>query len=108
MSSAKRLEEAQEFNAEDVITELHMTNTEEIYFYFNDEPMGSGRYIDFSEFNPFEKLGFRQQRIDAETDELGWVSLAEQLPDFSEIPLSEVIDALEEWDSVTVRYSEKD
>lgn len=65
----KTLEEIQEFVADTVIRELHGTEDGYPHFFLGEEVLGWGEYIDFSNFNPFELLGFKRIRYDIEVAE---------------------------------------
>lgn len=65
----KTLEEVQEFVAETVIRELHGTEDGYPHYFLGEEVLGWGEYIDFSNFNPFELLGFKRVRYDIQVSE---------------------------------------
>ena len=65
----KTLEEITEFVAGTVIRELYEPEGDYPYYFLGEQSIGWGEYIDFSNFNPFELLGFKQVRYDIEVPE---------------------------------------
>jgi hypothetical protein len=54
------LEEIKQFVSGTVVNVLSTPVSDYPYYYLGEEPLGWAEYIDFSNFNPFELLGFTE------------------------------------------------
>lgn len=64
------MEEIEEFVSGTVITELYIENNDYPYYYVGESCLGWAEYIDTSNFDPFELLGFtvKTVRIEVASD----------------------------------------
>lgn len=67
--AGKSLEEIKAFIAGTTVTVLHTPGSDYPYYYLNGEYVGWAEYIDFSNFDPFEMLGFTEVVATVDVDE---------------------------------------
>jgi hypothetical protein len=67
--AGKTTAEIEEFVSGTVITELHIENNDYPYYYVGESCLGWAEYIDTSNFDPFELLGFTVKLVRVETDD---------------------------------------
>ena len=64
----KTLKEIEEFNSTNTVTAITIGYEDYPHFFVNNEYIGWAEYIDFSNFNPFELLGFTETYINISID----------------------------------------
>lgn len=67
--AGKSLKDIKAFIEGTVVTVLQTPASEYPYYYLSGEYVGWAEYIDFSNFDPFEMLGFTEENAKVEVDE---------------------------------------
>lgn len=65
--AGKTLKEIEGFVSGTVVTELYIENNDYPYYYVGESCLGWAEYIDTSNFDPFELLGFTVKLVRVET-----------------------------------------